>query len=127
MDGSKEQTMGEFKRKVREMDCHIRQTEPYSPWQNAAEMCIRELKRGSGRKAAKAKSPKKLWDHCIELESIVRSNTALPHYELEGQVPETIMTGQQADISHIAELGWYDWVMFWDSNESYPDNKEVCG
>jgi hypothetical protein len=29
-----------------------------------------------------------------------------------GQVPETIMTGNTADISHIAEFGWYNWVMF---------------
>jgi hypothetical protein len=29
-DGSKEQTLGNFKRKLREADCHARQTEPYS-------------------------------------------------------------------------------------------------
>jgi hypothetical protein len=29
-----------------------------------------------------------------------------------GEVPETIMTGSTADISHICEFGWYDWVMF---------------
>ena len=127
MDGAREQTMGEFRRKAKEMDVHVRQTEPYSPWQNAAELSIRELKRGSGRKAKKARSPKKLWDHCIELESKVRSNTALPHYELEGQVPETIMSGQPADISHLAELAWYDWVMFWGTKEGYPDYKEVYG
>ncbi len=34
-DGSKEQTLGDFKRKLKEADCHGRQTEPYSPWQNA--------------------------------------------------------------------------------------------
>ena len=35
-------------------------TEPYSPWQNAAELAIRELKKGAGCKAAHAKSPRKL-------------------------------------------------------------------
>jgi hypothetical protein len=40
-DGSKEQTLGSFRRKLREADCHPRQTEPYSPWQMAAEGCIR--------------------------------------------------------------------------------------
>jgi hypothetical protein len=33
MDGAKEQTMGEFRRKAREMGMSIKQTEPYSPWQ----------------------------------------------------------------------------------------------
>jgi hypothetical protein len=37
LDGSKEQTKGDFMRKLREADCHARQTEPYSPWQQAAE------------------------------------------------------------------------------------------
>ena len=42
-DGSKEQTLGDFRRKLREADCHPRVTEPYSPWQQAAEGCIREV------------------------------------------------------------------------------------
>jgi hypothetical protein len=49
-DGSKEQCKGDFKRKLCEADWHARQTEPYSPWQQAAEGCIRELKRGVSRK-----------------------------------------------------------------------------
>ena len=49
-DGSKEQTLGDFRRKLREADCHPRVTEPYSPWQQAAEDCIREVKRGFLRK-----------------------------------------------------------------------------
>jgi hypothetical protein len=43
-DGSKEQCKGDFKRKLHEANCHARQTEPYSPWQQATEGCIRELK-----------------------------------------------------------------------------------
>ena len=76
-DGSKEQNLGVFKRKVTEAGCHLRQTEPESPWQMAAEGGIRELKRGSGINMTKMKSPKVLWDDCLELESYTRSNTAL--------------------------------------------------
>jgi hypothetical protein len=54
---SKEQTKGEFQYKLKEADCHPRVTEPYSPWQQAAEGCIRELKRGSSRKMMKTGSP----------------------------------------------------------------------
>jgi hypothetical protein len=46
---------------------------------------------------------------------------------IAGQVPETIMTGNTADISHIAEFGWYNWVMFHDNEPSYPDNKLILG
>jgi hypothetical protein len=41
MVGSKEQTMGRFCKKCQDADCHIKQTELYSPWQNAAESAIR--------------------------------------------------------------------------------------
>ena len=33
MDESKEQTLGEFQNKARQFGCHIKQSEPYSPWQ----------------------------------------------------------------------------------------------
>ena len=87
MDGFKEQTMGLFRRKAKEMGIHVKQTEPHSPWQNTAELTICELKKGAGCKAAKVKSPKKLCDHVLELESYIRSNTAIAHPELYGQVP----------------------------------------
>ncbi len=107
-DGSKEQTTADFKRKLREADYHGRQTEPYSPWQQAAEGCIRELKRGTSRKMIKTGSPKTLWDHCLELEALIRSSTSNDIDMTNGEVPETIMTGSTADISHISEFGWYD-------------------
>jgi hypothetical protein len=99
MDGSKEQTMGEFCKKARAAGCRIKQTEPYSPWQNAAESAIREMKRAAGRKMIESKCPRRLWDHCIELESMIRSCTALDSYELNGQVPETIVS---ADGGHFS-------------------------
>jgi hypothetical protein len=52
-DGSKEQTLGNFKRKLREADCHGRQTKPYSTWQQAAKGCICELKQGVSHKMMK--------------------------------------------------------------------------
>ena len=57
----------------------------------------------------------------------MRSNTSNDIYMTNGQVPETIMKGTTADISHIAECGWYDWVMFRDNVPSYPDDKLILG
>ena len=54
MDNSKEQTLGEFRKKARKADCWIEQTEAYSPWSNYAELAIRELKKGCARKMVKA-------------------------------------------------------------------------
>jgi Reverse transcriptase (RNA-dependent DNA polymerase) len=125
MDGSKEQQLGEFRRKAREMGCRVTQSEPYSPWMIAAEGTIRELKKGAGRKAMKSGSPASLWDHCIELESLIRSHTVNDNYELQGQVPETFLTGQTADISALVEHSWYDWIKIWDTQSGFPEPKEV--
>ena len=52
---------------------------------------------------------------------------ALSSNDLNGQETETIMSGQMAGISHIAEFSWYEWVMFWDAQEGYPEPKETQG
>lgn len=55
------------------------------------------------------------------------SHTAYPLWELKGEVPETVMTGNTADISQFAELGWYEWVKLKDTTISYPDSQWILG
>jgi hypothetical protein len=126
-DGSKEQTKGEFRRKCRESSCATKTTKPFSPWQNVAESAICELKRGVARKMVKSRAPKQLWDDCLELESLIRSNTAHTIYELQGQVPEMIVASETSDISPFCELEWYEWVKFRDTQVPFPNDKEVLG
>ena len=98
MNGLKEQTMAEFRCKTRQAGCHVKQTEPYSPCQNAAEGSIQELKKGTARKMLRTGSPKVLWDACMELESEIRS------------LPKIKLRAETANITHICEIGWYNWV-----------------
>ena len=49
MDWAKEQVMGTFLRKCREAGSRVKQTEPYTPWSNAAEAAIGKLKKGFGQ------------------------------------------------------------------------------
>ena len=125
MDGSKEQCKGDFRRKLREADCKIKQTEKDSQFSNSAEREIREIKKGAGIKMTAKKSPKKLWDHCLELESLIRSHTALDIHRLQGQVPETMITGHTADISRLYEFEWYEWIKFYESAARFPDDKMI--
>ncbi len=125
-DGSKEQCKGDFKRKLCMAYCHARQTEPYSLWQQAVEGWIHELKQGVSRKMIKTSSPRVIWDHCIELEALIRSSTSNNKYMTNGKVPETIMTSSTTNISHICGFGWYDWVMFRD-NVTFPSVKLTLG
>ena len=109
MDEAREQVMGEFRLKARQTDCHVKQTEPYSPWQNAVESTMRELKKAAGRKVIKSSSPKKLWDDCLELEMEIRSCPTNNVFELKGEVQRTVMKGETANITHLCEFGLYDW------------------
>jgi transposase len=127
MDNSKEQLLGNFRKKCREAGARVKQTEPYSPWSNSAEAAIRELKKGVGRQMVRTRSPKRLWDHCLEREAYVRSLTAHDIYKLDGQVPETLVMGNTADISALSLFGWFKWVMFRDTVATYPDDKMVLG
>ena len=72
-------------------------------------------------------SPKRLWDHHIELESLILSHTAHSIYELDGDVPETSMNEQTASMSSICEYEWYKWVMFRDHSITYPYFHVVLG
>ena len=79
---SKEQSLGNFASKCRESNCHLVNTDPYSPWMMAVKGCIKHLKQVLPRKMLKSASPKRLWDHCIELEALILSNNALTIYGL---------------------------------------------
>jgi hypothetical protein len=49
-------------------------------------------------------SPKPLWDNSLKLEALVCSCMSNDMYMTAGQVLETLMTGDTANISHIAEF-----------------------
>ncbi len=99
MDGSKEQTLGKFCWKLVDAHCQLKQTGPYSPWQNAADQEIKELKKGSECKVLTAGAPRRLWDDFLELEAYIHSHSANSVYCLDGKAPETYMSGETADIS----------------------------
>ena len=103
MDGAIEQTFGVLRKKCREASCHIRETEPYSPWMNATENGVQELKKASAWQILKKLLPKQPWDDCLELQGFIMSNTAGIHFGLNGETPETMLSGEIAGISKFAE------------------------
>ena len=127
-DNAKAYIGGSFKKKAKEAGVFCKLTDPYSPWQNRAEGEIREIKRLAGRWMIRTKSPRRLWDHSIELACLVRSHMALDLIKLKGEVPETIMMGQTADISFICEHEWYSFVYFNDTDRAqFSEDKVVLG
>ena len=103
-DNANKMILGEFNRKLNEMPCHLRKTEPFTSWLNATEREIKELKKGSGRKLMKSGATKRLCDDYLEFESCVRFNTAHGMYKLDGEVLEIIMSRETSDIASFVSL-----------------------
>jgi len=55
---------------------------------------------------------------------------ALGHHEQDGDCGTTIIQGFTADISHVAEFGFYDWCWAWSPKESNQEHMQLgrwCG
>ena len=63
----------------------------------------------------------------VELEGMIWSHTALDNFELQGQVPETYMSDQTANISPFTDCEWYEWVKFYETTAQFPEAREVLG
>jgi hypothetical protein len=74
-----------------------------------------------------SQAPKRLWDDCIKLKQCVQSDTWNECFANRGKVPETIVSGETADISTFAQHHWYEWIMFRDTSVSFLGDKLVLG
>jgi hypothetical protein len=127
INGAKAQVEGDFRRKLFDAGCRMKQTGPHTQSSNMVEGAVRELKKGVGRQMLRSGCPKRFWDDFIIRESYVRSHTSLDIYGLEGQVPESKIKVETVDISTIAEYAWYEWVKFRDTADKFPVSKIQLG
>lgn len=67
-------------------------TEPYFPWNKAAEKEIKELKKGYFRKIFLTNMHHRLWDDCLECKAYIYLYTAQDIFKLKGDVPKTVMS-----------------------------------
>jgi hypothetical protein len=126
-DGAKPYTGEEYRKKAKQAGIFCKMTDLYSPWQNRAKSEIREVKRLASKWTVKSQSPRQLWDHAIKVASIVGYHLAFEMYKLIGQVPETIMLGQTAEISFISSFAWYNWVYYNGQNAAFTTSKMTSG
>jgi hypothetical protein len=62
-DDAKELTQGHMGKLLHKFWIRSTQSEPYSPWQVRAELCIREIKKAVRHTLNKTNAPKRLWDY----------------------------------------------------------------
>jgi hypothetical protein len=101
----------------------VKQFEAYNSKSNAAEDGVQEFKCGTGCEHLRANNPKLLWDNCLRRHSYVRSYSSIDIFSLEGQVPETQVFGNQADISTVVEYALYEFMKYDDVSVVFPDTK----
>jgi len=120
-DYALELTQGKFLRNAQRAQVQILPVEPYMHNLNLAETCIREVLRLYHRFMTLRGIPKVLWDRCFVYCCELRSHMVLGHHEQDGECGATIIYGETADISHLAEFSFYDWVWFISPKESAYD------
>ena len=126
-DGATEQVQGETRKLCNLVGCDIRELEKNTSWANRAELYIGIMKNKVRRAMKLSGAPLRLWCYCVEYLCKVHNATAHDHYQLKGMTPETMLSGQPTDISHLTEYSWYDWVYYWDDAAPYPAPRETLG
>jgi len=125
-DNSKAQTLGSFKKKCLEARCDRKLINTYTPNQNRAEMEIKENKKSTRRTHDKHNIPNVLWDYTNAYHALLRSHTASNHPQLMNKVPETILTGETADISPLIGFRYWQIIKFLDRTK-FPNSTETMG
>jgi len=75
-------------------------------------------------------TPGVLWDDGLQHYSAVRYHTVNTIHETQGEVPQTIITGDQSDTSWLAEFGWYTYVWYMSPEDTSMERKKLgkhCG
>ena len=93
------------------------------PFQNKAELDIRELKRLVRRLQDKTRSPRRLWNYLVILCARIRSFVAGSHPDLNGRSAFEQVHGWTPDVSLYMMHGWYEVVSFLDNDK---DRKLAC-
>ena len=126
-DGAPEQVSGKAARLCQLSDCTIQQLERGTPWSNRAEGHVGIVTNEILLDLKESNCPMVLLCYAAERRGRILASTSRNIYSLGGQVPATVLTGQQTDVSALAETGWYEWVYYRDSESSFPYPVERLG
>lgn len=125
-DGARELQYGKWKEICQDYGIRQSVTEPYSPWQNRAELGIREAKKSIHRLMSSTKTPKPLWDYCAAYVAEITCLTVNDLFAVHGRTPYEIVTGNTPDITEYTEFAWYEAVIYYE-DAIFPNPKEHIG
>jgi len=71
-------------------------------------------------------TPGVLWDDGLQYYLAVRCHTVNSIHETQGEAPQTIISGDQSDMTWPAEFGWYTYVWYMSPEDTSMERKK-CG
>ena len=98
----------EIQRVARLARMEVQTTEPYSPWQNKAEMCIKIINGNANRRRFQRSIQKRVWDFGMVWEGDIYSRIA----GKDGRPALELLTGDMINIYKWLEFEFYDLVWF---------------
>jgi len=111
-DNAPELVAGEWSKLCKRYNVKQRATEPYSPWQNPAELEGGIIKRKLRRIMKMTLTPIRLWDYAWEYVSSIRALTAMRHFYLDDVTPAEKVYGYTPNITEYISFSWYEWIWF---------------
>jgi hypothetical protein len=57
----------------------------------------------------------------------INSHSVHDNYDLDGQTPQAIVTGEAPDISRLAEFLFYQWIEWFDQDAAMAEDQEKYG
>ena len=126
-DAAREQTSSALKQFCNGMGTTLRVLEEGTPWANKAELYIGLMKEAVRKDMKDSNCPIPFWDYCLERRARINNLLAKDLFQLHGTNAHFSVTGEEGDISNLAQFGFYEWCYFRDHTQKFPFNQEVLG
>ena len=126
-DAAREQTSSALKQFCNGMGTTLRVLEEGTPWANKAELYIGLVKEAVRKDMKDSNCPIPFWDYCLERRARINNLLAKDLFQLHGTNAHFSVTGEEGDISNLAQFGFYEWCYFRDHTQKFPFNQEVLG
>ena len=126
-DQAREQVKGDSKILCHDAGCTVIELEKGTPASNRAERAIKTLKDETKNDLFASNCPMILWDYALERRAKIICSTPRSNQLLDGTTPHTKLTGQMADISHLIDFKWYDWVVYRVEGQKFPFQHQKIG
>ena len=124
-DNAKTMNSKAWKKYISECETYQSFTEPNSPFQNRAETQIKMFKLMVITLMSKYLIPKRFWDYVGLYVCDIHNLTASAM--LDYKTPKKVITGNTPDISEYTEFHLYQPCYYFNSADTFPNDKECLG